>query len=66
VRVVAWACAASTVTALMCAAAPNLVLLLVARALSGAAAAAIPDLEAEQLLEQKKAQKLLEQIDDLF
>jgi hypothetical protein len=31
-----------------------------------AAAAAIPDLEAEQLLEQKKAQKLLEQIDDLF
>ncbi|MGZ9032044.1 MAG: MFS transporter, partial [Burkholderiaceae bacterium] len=41
VRVVAWACAASTVTALMCAAAPNLVLLLVARALSGAAAAAI-------------------------
>ena len=41
VRVVAWACAASTVTALMCAAAPNLVLLFVARALSGAAAAAI-------------------------
>lgn len=41
VRVVAWACAASTVTALMCAAAPNLALLLVARALSGAAAAAI-------------------------
>jgi predicted MFS family arabinose efflux permease len=41
VRVVAWACAASTATALMCAAAPNLVLLLVARALSGAAAAAI-------------------------
>jgi hypothetical protein len=29
-------------------------------------AAAIPELEAEQLLEQKKAQKLLEQIDDLF
>jgi len=41
VRVVAWACAASAVTALMCAAAPNLVLLLVARALSGAAAAAV-------------------------
>lgn len=41
VRVVAWACAASTVTALMCAAAPTFGTLLAARALSGAAAAAI-------------------------
>jgi predicted MFS family arabinose efflux permease len=41
VRVVAWACAASTVTALACAAAPTLPTLLAARALSGAAAAAI-------------------------
>ncbi len=41
VRVVAWACAASTLTAVMCAAAPSLVTLLAARALSGAAAAAI-------------------------
>lgn len=41
VRVVAWACAASTLTALMCAMAPSLPLLLVARALSGAAAAAV-------------------------
>jgi predicted MFS family arabinose efflux permease len=41
VRVVAWACAASTATALLCAAAPSLVTMLAARALSGAAAAAI-------------------------
>jgi predicted MFS family arabinose efflux permease len=41
VRVVAWVCAASTATALMCAAAPTFVTLLAARALSGAAAAAI-------------------------
>jgi predicted MFS family arabinose efflux permease len=41
VRVVAWACAASTATALMCAAAPTFFTLLAARALSGAAAAAI-------------------------
>jgi len=41
VRVVAWVCAASTVTALMCAAATTFPTLLAARALSGAAAAAI-------------------------
>ena len=41
VRVVALACAASTVTAVMCAVAPTLFTLLAARALSGAAAAAI-------------------------
>jgi len=41
VRVVAWVCAASTVTALTCAAAPTFPTLLAARALSGAAAAAI-------------------------
>jgi predicted MFS family arabinose efflux permease len=41
VRVVAWACAASTLTALACAVAPTLATLLAARALSGAAAAAI-------------------------
>lgn len=41
IRVVAWACAASTVTALACAAAPTLPTLLAARALAGAAAASI-------------------------
>jgi predicted MFS family arabinose efflux permease len=41
VRVVAWACAASTATALACAVAPTFIMLLAARALSGAAAAAI-------------------------
>jgi predicted MFS family arabinose efflux permease len=41
VRVVAWACAASALSALACAAAPSLPTLLAARALSGAAAAAI-------------------------
>jgi predicted MFS family arabinose efflux permease len=41
VRVVAWMCAASTLTALTCATAPTYASLLAARALSGAAAAAI-------------------------
>jgi predicted MFS family arabinose efflux permease len=41
IRVVAWVCAASTATALMCAGAPTFSTLLVARALSGVAAAAI-------------------------
>jgi predicted MFS family arabinose efflux permease len=41
VRVVTWVCAASTVTALLCAGAPTFSTLLAARALSGAAAAAI-------------------------
>src|SRR5579862_6980256 len=41
VRVVAWVCAASTATALTCAAAPTFPTLLAARALAGAAAAAI-------------------------
>jgi len=41
IRVVAWMCAVSTVTALACAAAPTYATLLGARALAGAAAAAI-------------------------
>lgn len=40
-RVIGWACAASVVTALLCAWAPNFTTLIIARMLSGAAAAAI-------------------------